>query len=232
MGGPNFGRTMAHSTTSRTRNCAPAMATSDQKPQPMIAVTMPTTTPSAMVDTSSEARMPKRSSLVARACNGATSPLRKMPGAISRVTPTSRGSLYSAAMSGAHSATATASSTPMNADIHSRLRHTRSLRFCAWMIAPVMPKSRISSATPMTAPTIVIRPKSAGVSRRASTIVEIICSSARPHRPPERDRDARAWPSARDSTARSCDDRPRRLVAGPADRASGCAAAPSRADAP
>ena len=33
-GGPNFGSTTHQSTTSRTMNCAPAMATSDQNPQP------------------------------------------------------------------------------------------------------------------------------------------------------------------------------------------------------
>ena len=183
---------------------------------------MPTATPKAMVEMSSEASVVKRSSFVARACSGITSPLRNTPGAMNRVIATSRGSLYRAAMSGAHSATATDNRMPMNAESHSRLRQTRSLRSFAWMIAPVMPKSRTSSAMPMTAPTIAMRPKSAGVSRRANTIVEIICNRARPQSPPIVTTTPRAafcarfWCVMRCAPAWSCRGSTRCRAAGPA----------------
>ena len=82
------------------------------------------------------------------------------------------------------------------------LRQTVSLSSCAWMIAPVMPKSLTSSATPDDRSDHRDETEIRGGEQSREDHRRAICSRARPHSPPMRHGDA-AWPAARDWRARS-----------------------------
>ena len=94
-------------------------------------------------------------------------------------TLASRGSSYSATTSGVAAHASPVHTAPRAVLAQNRLLCSSRLRVGDWIAADDSPKSRMISATPITAATIATSPKSSGIRSRASTTMATSWSTKR-----------------------------------------------------